>query len=71
MYMANDEQNHLAKCITQFKSKTNPQHHSNLEKVNESVLISEMTLLKRKKYCLKHLKVEYFQDLNNQNNHNN
>ena len=48
MYMANDEQNHLTKCITEFKSKTNPQHNSNLEKAKEDVLNSGMALLEGK-----------------------
>ena len=48
MYMANDEQNHLTKCITEFKRKTNPQHNSNLEKAKEDVLNSGMALLEGK-----------------------
>ena len=32
MYMANDEQNHLAKYIKEFKTKTKPKNNSNLKK---------------------------------------
>ena len=32
MYMADDEQNHLAKHIKEFKSKTKPQNNYNLKK---------------------------------------
>ena len=51
--MANNEQNHLAKCIIEFKSKTNPQPDSNFEIVKEDVLNSEMTLRKGKNSFLK------------------
>ena len=30
--MANNEQNHLAKYIEEFKCKTRPEHNSNLKK---------------------------------------
>ena len=52
MNMASDEQNHLAKYIKEFKSKTRPQD-SNLKKVREDVLNSAMTLLKRKEMVFK------------------
>ena len=32
MYTANDEQNHLAKYIKEFKTKTKPQNNSYLKK---------------------------------------
>ena len=32
MYMADDEQNHLAKHSKEFKSKTKPQNNYNLKK---------------------------------------
>ena len=32
MNMANDERNHLAKYIKEFKSKTRQEHDSNLKK---------------------------------------
>ena len=32
MDMAKDEQNHLAKYIKEFKTKTKPQNNSNLKK---------------------------------------
>ena len=32
MYMANDEQNHLAKYIKEFKTKTKLKNNSNLKK---------------------------------------
>ena len=37
MNMENDEQNHIAKYIKEFKSKTKPQD-SNLKKVKEDIL---------------------------------
>ena len=49
---ANNEQNHLARYVKEFKSSTGPQYDSNLKTVEE----------KKEKWCLKHLTVEYFQD---------
>ena len=47
MYMANDEQNNLAKYIKEFKTKTKPQNNFNLKKkVKEDVVNSEITPLK-------------------------
>ena len=43
--MVNDEQNHLLKCIDEFKSKTRPQN-SDSKKVKEDVLNSARALLK-------------------------
>ena len=43
MYAANKEQNHLARYIKEFKSKTKPQHNSNLRKVKGDILSSAMT----------------------------
>ena len=53
MYIANDEQKHLAKYIKEFKTKTKPQHDSNLKKVKEEVLNSAMTLLKGREIVFK------------------
>ena len=53
MYIANDEQKHLAKCIKEFKTNTKPQHDSNLKKVNEEVLNSALTLLKGRETLFK------------------
>ena len=46
MYRVNDEKNHLAKYIKEFKIKTKPQNNSNLKKVKEDVINSAMALLK-------------------------
>ena len=62
MNMANNEQNHLAKYITEFKRKARPQA-SKLKRVKEEVLNSA-----KSKWCFKHLKVECFESLDNQNN---
>ena len=57
MYMVNiwyeHEQNHLVNYIKEFKSKTRPQHDSNLKKVKEDILNSATALLKRRKMVFK------------------
>ena len=61
MNLTNNEQNHFAKYIQEFKSETRPQD-SNMKKVKEHVLALAMALLKeKKKWYLKHLKVEYLE----------
>ena len=45
MSIANDEQNHLLRCINEFKSKTKPQN-SESKKVKEDVLNNERAFLK-------------------------
>ena len=49
MFMTNDEQNYSQSIL---------KNDSNLEKVKEDVCNSAMVLLKGRKWCLKHLKVE-------------
>ena len=63
MYTTDAEQNHLAKYIKEFKVR--PQSDSKLKKKAKEIV--QWHFLKEEKWCLKHLKVEYFQDLNNQN----
>ena len=53
MYMANDEQNNLAKYIKEFKTKTKPQNNSNLKKVKVGVINSAMALLKGREIVFK------------------
>ena len=48
MNLTNNEQNHFAKYIQEFKSETRPQD-SNMKKVKEHVLALAMALLKEKK----------------------
>ena len=48
MNLTNNEQNHFAKYIPEFKSQTRPQD-SNMKKVKEYVLALAMALLKEKK----------------------
>ena len=57
----------MAKYIKEFKCKTRPQQDSNLKKVKEDILLKTY-YVKEEKLYLKHLKAEYFQGLNNQNN---
>ena len=52
MNLTNNEQNHFAKYIQQFKSETRPQD-SNMKKVKEYVLALAMTLIKEKKMVFK------------------
>ena len=52
MSMANDEQNHLAKHIREFKNNTTPQD-PNLKRVKEDVLNSALALLKEKEMVFK------------------
>ena len=49
MYMANDEQNRLAKHSKEFKTKTKPQNILYLKKVKENVINSAIALLKGRK----------------------
>ena len=53
MYTAKDEQNHLTKYTTEFKSKTRPQSDSKFKKVKEDVLNSAMIHLKGKEIMFK------------------
>ena len=50
--IANDEQNHLAKYIKDFESKTRPQD-SNLTRIKKDVLNSAMALLKGREMVFK------------------
>ena len=52
MNLTNNEQNHFAKYIPEFKSETRPQD-SNMKKVKEYVLALAMALLKEKKMVFK------------------
>ena len=63
MYVANDEQNKLAKYIKEFKTKTKPQNNSNLEKVKEDVLNIAMAFLKGRKMVFKVFKSGIFSKL--------
>ena len=63
MYMANDEQNHLAKYIKEFKTKTKQQNNSYLKKVKEDVLNSIMTLLKGRGMVFKAFESRIFSKL--------
>ena len=52
MSMVNNEQNHLAKHIREFKNKTRPQD-PNLKRVKKDALNSSMPLLKERKMVFK------------------
>ena len=51
--MSNDEINHLAKYIKEFKSKARPQHDSNMKKVKADALNSAMALIKGREMVFK------------------
>ena len=54
MYMANDEQNHLAaKYIKEFKTKTKPQNNFYLRKVKVGVINSAVALLQVREMVFK------------------
>ena len=53
MYTANNEQNNFAKCIREFKTKTNPQSSFNFKKVKEDVIYSAVVLLKEREMVFK------------------
>ena len=53
IYMATNEQNHLANYIKDFKNQTRPSYNSNLRKVKEDILNSAMALLKRREMMFK------------------
>ena len=63
MYTTNYEQNHLAKYIKEFKSKTRPKHGSDLKKVKEDVLNTAMVFLKGRGMLLKAFKSGIFSRL--------
>ena len=62
MDIANDEQNHLAKYIKEFRSKTRPQD-SYLKRAKEDVLSSAMAFLKRREMVFKAFKSRIFSKL--------
>ena len=63
MYMANDEQNRLAKCIKKCKTKKKAQNNSNLKKVKEDLLNSTMALFKGREILFKAFESRTFSKL--------
>ena len=63
MNTAKDEQNHLTKYITEFKSKARPQSDSKFKKVKEDILNSAMIHLKGKEMVFKVFENEIFSRL--------
>ena len=63
MYTSNDEQNHLAKYIREFKTKIKSQNNSYLKKVKEDVINSTMTLLKGREMVFKAFESRIFSKL--------
>ena len=69
--MANNEQNHLAKYIKEFKGKARPQD-SYLKRVKETYQIVQWHFLKKNKWWMfKAFESGIFQSLDNHSNQNN
>ena len=65
MYIANDEQKHLAKLIKELKNNMRPSYNYNLGKVKEDLVKSIMALLKGKEMVFKVFKRGVFSIPNN------
>ena len=63
MYITNDEQNHLAKYIKEFKAKTKPQNNSYLKKVKDDVINSAMIRLNGREMVFKAFEKGIFSNL--------
>ena len=64
MYKENDEQNHLARYIKEFKTKAKPQSNSSFKKVKEDVINSAMVILKGREMVFKAFESGMFSRLN-------